>query len=69
VLKDRPTDLIISDVNLPNMDEIEMTRPYTPQTHGKAERFIQTSLRSWAYAHSYRDSSQRADRLSNFLHN
>ena len=45
------------------------TRPYTPQTNGKAERFIQTSLRSWAYAHAYRDSSQRADRLPAFLHN
>ncbi len=45
------------------------TRPYTPQTNGKAGRFIQTSLRSWAYAHAYRDSSHRADRLQNFLHN
>jgi transposase InsO family protein len=26
------------------------TRPYTPKTNGKAERFIQTSLREWAYA-------------------
>ena len=26
------------------------TRPYTPRTNGKAERFIQTSLREWAYA-------------------
>jgi transposase InsO family protein len=32
-------------------------------------RFIQTALRSWAYAHAYRDSSQRADRLPSFLHN
>jgi transposase InsO family protein len=45
------------------------TRPYTPQTHGKAERFIQISLRSGAYAHAYHDSSQRADRIPNFLHN
>jgi len=29
------------------------TRPYTPRTNGKAERFIQTLLREWAYAHSY----------------
>jgi len=26
------------------------TQPYTPRTNGKAERFIQTSLREWAYA-------------------
>ena len=26
------------------------TRPYTPKTNGKAERFVQTSLREWAYA-------------------
>jgi len=29
------------------------TRPYTPKTNGKAERFIQTSLREWAYARAY----------------
>ena len=29
------------------------TRPYTPRTNGKAERFIQTSLREWAYARPY----------------
>ena len=45
------------------------TRPYTPKTNGKAERFIQTSLREWAYAHSYSHSTQRADRLPLFLHN
>ena len=45
------------------------TRPYTPQTNGKAERFIQTSLREWAHAHAYPHSAQRSDRLQNFLHN
>ena len=30
------------------------TRPYTPKTNGKAERFVQTSLREWAYAKAYR---------------
>jgi transposase InsO family protein len=29
------------------------TRPYTPRTNGKAERFIQTALREWAYAKAY----------------
>jgi transposase InsO family protein len=29
------------------------TKPYTPKTNGKAERFIQTSLREWAYAQAY----------------
>ena len=35
------------------------TRPYTPRTNGKAERFIQTSLREWAYAKPYASSSER----------
>ena len=35
------------------------TRPYTPRTNGKAERFIQTSLREWAYARPYASSDQR----------
>jgi transposase InsO family protein len=35
------------------------TRPYTPRTNGKAERFIQTSLREWAYAAAYRSSAER----------
>ena len=45
------------------------TRPYTPKTNGKAERFIQTSLREWAYAHAYSHSDQRSERLHSFLHN
>jgi transposase InsO family protein len=36
------------------------TRPYTPRTNGKAERFIQTSLREWAYAHAFQTSAERA---------
>jgi transposase InsO family protein len=35
------------------------TRPYTPRTNGKAERFIQTALREWAYAKHWTDSEQR----------
>lgn len=35
------------------------TRPYTPRTNGKAERFIQTSLREWAYARPYPNSAAR----------
>ncbi len=35
------------------------TRPYRPRTNGKAERFIQTLLREWAYAATYRDSEHR----------
>jgi len=35
------------------------TRPYTPRTNGKAERFIQTLLREWAYARAYRTSRHR----------
>jgi hypothetical protein len=35
------------------------TKPYTPRTNGKAERFIQTSLREWAYAGPYATSHER----------
>ena len=35
------------------------TRPYTPRTNGEAERYIQTSLREWAYARPYASSDQR----------
>ncbi|MCC6475404.1 MAG: IS481 family transposase [Burkholderiales bacterium] len=44
------------------------TRPYTPRTNGKAERFIQTSLREWAYAQAYRNSHQRRAELPVWLH-
>lgn len=39
------------------------TKPYTPKTNGKAERFIQTALREWAYARAYATSDQRAAEL------
>jgi transposase InsO family protein len=44
------------------------TRPYTPKTNGKVERFIQTSLREWAYAQAYRHSAQRRAQLPSWLH-
>lgn len=44
------------------------TRPYTPRTNGKAERFIQTALREWAYARSYDNSDQRAAHMPVWLH-
>jgi len=44
------------------------TRPYRPQTNGKAERFIQTITREWAYARSYDSSDQRASFLPLYLH-
>ncbi len=39
------------------------TRPYTPRTNGKAERFIQTALREWAYAKHWKDSDERDQHL------
>ena len=41
----------------------QRTRPYTPRTNGKAERFIQTALREWAYAKHWDNSEQRDDYL------
>ena len=43
------------------------TRPYRPQTNGKAERFIQTLLRDWAYARQYPSSRRRARTLGSWL--
>lgn len=44
------------------------TRPYSPQTNGKAERFIQTALREWAYATAFDTSQQRGAALPEWQH-
>jgi len=44
------------------------TRAYRPQTNGKAERFIQSALREWAYAFTYQNSQQRTDALDDWIH-
>ena len=44
------------------------TRPYTPRTNGKAERFIQTALREWAYGRTYQNSIERSQQLLPWLH-
>ena len=44
------------------------TRPYRPQTNGKAERFIQSALREWAYGVPYNNSSERTDMLDRWIH-
>jgi len=44
------------------------TRPYTPRTNGKAERFIRTALEEWAYARTYLNSDQRTEQLPRWLH-
>jgi transposase InsO family protein len=44
------------------------TKPYTPKTNGKAERFVQTSWREWAYARAYPNSDDRAAALPAWLH-
>ena len=43
------------------------TRPYTPRTNGKAERFIQTALREWAYARHWTNSQERDQHLLPWL--
>jgi transposase InsO family protein len=43
------------------------TKPYTPKTNGKAERFIQTLLREWAYAKPYSTSARRNAALTPFI--
>jgi transposase InsO family protein len=44
------------------------TRPYRPQTNGKAERFIQSALREWAYGIPYRHSTERTAMLKRWNH-
>jgi transposase InsO family protein len=44
------------------------TRPYTPRTNGKAERFIQTAIREWAYARTYQNSALRTAALLPWIH-
>jgi transposase InsO family protein len=44
------------------------TRPYTPRTNGKAERFIQSSIREWAYGSTFDTSAHRAAQLPRWLH-
>ena len=44
------------------------TRPYTPKTNGKAERFIQTSIREWAYASPFETSAARTAAMHPWLH-
>ena len=48
--------------------EHRFTRPYTPRTNGKAERFIQTLLREWAYGQPYLSSFARQAVLPRWLH-
>lgn len=44
------------------------TRPYRPQTNGKAERFIRTALNEWAYAETYTHSWKRTAKLPIWTH-
>ncbi|WP_298429225.1 IS481 family transposase [Ottowia sp.] len=44
------------------------TKPYRPQTNGKAERFIQSALREWAYGWTYQHSAQRTEALAHWQH-
>jgi transposase InsO family protein len=44
------------------------TRPYTPRTNGKAERFIRTMLREWAYGPAFASSAHRTAALDRWLH-
>lgn len=43
------------------------TRPWRPQTNGKAERFIQTLINEWAYGRAYRSNDERSAALPGFV--
>ena len=63
-----PNWMPIQGPNPMPIDSQIFTRPYTPRTNGKAERFIQTALREWAYARAYQSSDQRSAELIDWLH-
>ena len=44
------------------------TKPYTPKTNGKAERFIRSGLREWAHAQAYYTLEERKKELPYWLH-
>jgi hypothetical protein len=44
------------------------TRPYTPRTNGKAERFIKTAINEWAYAYTFQNSAERTASLPAWTH-
>ncbi len=46
----------------------KITRPYRPQTNGKAERFIRTLLGEWAYARLYRSNEERRSAFPKWLY-
>ena len=64
---DDPSRVGFADLR-PSETAHSATRAYTPQTNGKAERFIQSALREWAYAHAYDHSNERAEYLPGWLH-
>lgn len=57
----------VQQVVITNRLRHRRTRPYRPQTNGKAERFIRTLLHEWAYANSYRSSQFRSAALPRYL--
>jgi transposase InsO family protein len=49
-------------------ERLGLLQIFTPKTNGKAERFIQSALRQWAYARAYENSDQRSNELLDWLH-
>jgi transposase InsO family protein len=64
VFRSKPFNLACQELGIAH----KFTRAYRPQTNGKAERFIQSALREWAYAFVYRSSAQRTELLDRWTH-
>jgi transposase InsO family protein len=59
--------LLFREFAVQNNITLKRTRPYRPQTNGKAERAIQTMLREWAYQRPYFDNAERLAALPHFI--
>jgi len=61
-------NMLFNQILTQNNVKHRFTRPYTPRTNGKAERFIKTAVNEWAYARSYQNSQEREAQLPLWLH-
>lgn len=69
----RTASRVLARAELSHLSDLKPATPEsvtnTIQINGKAERFILSAVRTWAYAHPYQNSQQRANAMKSWLHN